>query len=397
MPRGESQEGLLRGASLEELVASPHSMPLGSEGAPLSLKLCLEKLFEAGWDPDCTSVGLARLSEETVLWVKSFERAKATADGLPPTIMDLVESFRNMLASTKELDAKHLEVEKVITHANRAVESRYQLVSEAADARELAGKKAALENWLSKIRQTCASEVESLNAHHAHVREIFEKKIQDVVMAAYEEHKASQQVPLKLPDPLADAETLHLSLDAELELAMSKPDPELSPSLAEPKKTVTGAFEDLQQTVEQTLQANEVPEALRAAVVDNLQTIIKDALQNPAAPKPELRRSNAIVEPQHAEAEKPKDPSAIRVEVMDSEFKRLDTSELEKRLADDPDAVLVDGQIFYKAPKGHLETLEKRQKRVAHNNYMKFSRSLEGELPDAVAQKAAGRKHSPLA
>lgn len=49
------------------------------------------------------------------------------------------------------------------------------------------------------------------------------------------------------------------------------------------------------------------------------------------------------------------------------------------KLAED-EVKMETGEVRYKGPGGRLETLEERQARLAHNTYMRFSRSLKSAL-----------------
>jgi len=64
-----------------------------------------------------------------------------------------------------------------------------------------------------------------------------------------------------------------------------------------------------------------------------------------------------------------------RADTLAKEFKRMDTSDLTTVDTDTP--VIIDGITYYKRPKtGELETVPQREARLAHNSYMRYSRSL---------------------
>ena len=68
-------------------------------------------------------------------------------------------------------------------------------------------------------------------------------------------------------------------------------------------------------------------------------------------------------------------PLARRAAALQMEFLRRDTSDLD---IEDLEQVEVDGVTMYRNEKGKLETLKQREGRLAHNAYVRFSRSFTG-------------------
>ena len=407
---------LTKANSLEELVQSPESLPL-ENGAPLSLRVCLQRLFEQGWKPDITSCGAARLVEETVLWLKSLQKATVPGQELSEVVQDLLHSFNKMVASTKEVEQLRSACEKKTNIANRTVEGRYQEAVEAAKALPaleadhlISTKKQMLETWLGKT-------VELLK----------NAKLLDVVTLAYDEYQDGKVKQIVIEGEVKEQESLGASLDAELELAFANMSLQTPQKMTQPEPvpdskqpTATEAFEALQLAVSDTLGKTAVPDALREHVVAGIQDLFKTAFQPPEvaqpSPRAALRRGNAtdLDEPHplasrgndadrnvnvaaeqggqgpeaegltptvppksHVFEEAPQESiPQQRLAAMSSQFQRKDTSELEKA-ENEKDAVNVNGTMYYITPKGKLETREARDKRLAHNSYVKFSRSFD--------------------
>ena len=70
-------------------------------------------------------------------------------------------------------------------------------------------------------------------------------------------------------------------------------------------------------------------------------------------------------------------PELAKIEAMSNELKRKDTARLEQEELEKCKVTMQDGSVLYVNSKGKLETLEERQKRLSHNSYVAFQRSLE--------------------
>ncbi|CAJ1389226.1 unnamed protein product, partial [Effrenium voratum] len=98
----------------------------------------------------------------------------------------------------------------------------------------------------------------------------------------------------------------------------------------------------------------------------------------------------------------PEDAEASRAEIAQAQtkaaklmFSRKDTTQLEAEQEANCRVECEDGTVMYKGPGGRLETHAERQSRLAHNCYMRFSRSLKcRDLPPSVMEAAKKRKHN---
>lgn len=395
--QSQSSPTLLRGGSLEELVQSPHSLPLDTEGAPLSLKVCLVTLFERGWSPEPGLGGMARLAEDTILWLKSIEKLDhVPLEDFPEVIQELLKSFRKLAGSTKTLEEIKDRNQKRAAIANKAVETRYQEFvtkvkewepEQAKDA--MSKQKVVLQEWLQKAMEKGNREHEEHISYHLHVRERFESEIQDLINQAYTEYKNDKNRDLDAKAKLLniDAASLEASLDMELEEAMGNLSLDSEP--IDPVPTATSVFVQLQDVIGKTLaESDSIPEALKEKLVENVQGMFKDAFQakpSGAETKKPNQHMNKGEAGTTAETEDQGNENvnaengAPRVAAVEAELRRADTSQIEQQELE-KDQVVVDGVVMYKTQKGKFETLEERQARLAHNSYMRFSRSFTGNL-----------------
>lgn len=284
---------LLRGASIEDLVQSPHSLPLGAEGVPVSLAVCLEGLFEQGWRPTTDGMGLPRLAEETILWLKSLARFQASTlqpQEPPPVVEQLLASFNKMVGSTAALQQGRKVCEKKLAAARSAVESRAQAAALSAEgqsgSQEALGKRREmLQAWLSKTEEAVRIQREELESYHSHVRTLFEDRIQEVVNLAYDEYRKANAPPVA-SDVEIDAEEFNRDLDAALEGIMLTADESGEAEAAVESQTATKVFEQLQGAVVATLEGTDVPQGLKEKVVSSMHGMFLDAFTTPVPPAP---------------------------------------------------------------------------------------------------------------
>lgn len=100
------------------------------------------------------------------------------------------------------------------------------------------------------------------------------------------------------------------------------------------------------------------------------------------------------VEEIEAGASEPPTPH-LRAQV--SLMNRLDTTQLEGQQSPSADAPQTSGDVppIRIGPSGRIETEEEYQARMAHNSYMRFSRSLRrADCPKPVLEAAGGKKHN---
>ena len=398
LPDRQVEDDFARSPSIEDLVQSPYTLPLGVGGAPVSLNVSLGKLFDIGWTPDRKYGGMVQLAEETILWLKSIDKAEVPPTDLPEILQELLKSFRRMARSTKELEELKNDTYKKVTAARRAVEVRYQQeVTESKEngkytEEELGKRKVALETWLSNKVAEAEVAISNFDLRHTEVRSAFESYIHEVVNLAFDEYKENKSKELNSKSTelgVADETDLQASLDAELDLALASE--EAPADLETVVQTATDVFSNLQTVIGKTLQDASVPETLKNQLMENVQGIFKASFQHSAQPAGEVdkakiddtkkdsdRKTEIIDDKDKGNKNIPEQlGDALRVQAVQAELVRKDTSQIEKEELE-KDQVLVEGQIFYRNPKGKLETKAERDHRLAHNSYMRFSRSMQG-------------------
>lgn len=390
----QSEEDFTRSPSIEDLVKSPYTLPLGVGGVPLSLNVALGKLFDIGWTPDRKYGGMVQLAEETILWLKSIDKAEVPPTDLPEVLQELLKSFRRMARSTKELQELKDGTYKKVTAARRAVEVRYQQeVTEGKGEEELSKKKVAFEGWLSNKEAEAEKAIAEFDQGHAEVRSAFESHIDEVINLAFDEYKESKAKELNSKSTelgvLDEDSSLQASLDAELDMALASE--EAPPAEKTVVQTATDVFSNLQNVIGNTLQDASIPETLKSHLVESVQNFFKNSFQ----PQPEVvekdigdkdkKNDGEVVDKTSIDDKKNNQPSSEppsgsdsnRVQAVQAELARKDTSQLEQEDLE-KDQVIVDGKVFYKTAKGKLETKAEREQRLAHNSYMRFSRSMQG-------------------
>lgn len=393
----QSEEDFTRSPSIEDLVKSPYTLPLGVGGVPLSLNVALGKLFDIGWTPDRKYGGMVQLAEETILWLKSIDKAEVPPTDLPEVLQELLKSFRRMARSTKELQELKDGTYKKVTAARRAVEVRYQQeVTEGKGEEELSKKKVAFEGWLSNKEAEAENAIAEFDQGHAEVRSAFESHIDEVINLAFDEYKDSKAKELNSKSTelgvLDEDSSLQASLDAELDMALASE--EAPPAEKTVVQTATDVFSNLQNVIGNTLQDASIPETLKSHLVESVQNFFKNSFQpEPAGEVAEKdigekdkKKDGEVVDKTSIDdknknnqpsSEPPSGSDSHRVQAVQAELARKDTSQLEQEDLE-KDQVIVDGKVFYKTAKGKLETKEEREQRLAHNSYMRFSRSMKG-------------------
>ena len=200
------------------------------------------------------------------------------------------------------------------------------------------------------------------------------------------------------------------------------------PSVA---NTVTGTYEAMKEAIDKVAEKSKIPEALRVSLVGSVQQCVKSTLveaslsmeegnrprhdgapgdgpSHEPAPSGHLPAPNGDA-PSGSGGGEPCDVPCQRegsagkpIEVPDGpgnggqstakavelELRRKDTSQLALGRANTRDleseelakcaVPQEDGTILYMNKKGKLETLDEREKRLAHNSYVAFSRSFDG-------------------
>ena len=146
--------------------------------------------------------------------------------------------------------------------------------------------------------------------------------------------------------------------------------------------TATEAFAELQDLVNGKF-TTALPAAVRAKLLEQFHVTLKGSFETvgdgdakPEVPAVEATPATQVPAPVDPKSMEPPAATEARLGAVAAEFQRKDTSQM----ASDEDHVMVDGVVMYRTAKGKLETLEQRNKRLAHNLYVKFSRSFDGVL-----------------
>lgn len=353
---------------------------------------------------------MGRLVEETVLWLKSIEKVKAPLEEFPEIVQSVLQSFRKFAASTKTLEELKLEKEKKVAAANKAVETRYQEMVQKVQGSDqdrvkqvLETNKKVLADWLSEKVESLQGEILQHQDFHAHNRDRFDKDISELIHAAFREYKENKNHHMNVELDIADASSLRASLDMELEVAMCGDDLDDGP-VDESVPTATSAFMQSQEVIGKTLDQNNIPDSLKDKLVENVQGLFKTAFEHkpavettkvPSLPPPasnpgglpenETQEIGKVAGEPNTELEDKRQelgPAEKRLLAVTKEMERKDTTQLEHEASWEKDKVIgEDGKVYYVTSKGVLETLEERKARLAHNSWMRFSRSFNGILP----------------
>ena len=410
----------------------------------MSLKVCLQSLFDKGWSPEPGKCGMYRLLEESVVWLKSMVKSQPTTMEFPDLLKELLIDFENFSTSTCYLDKYREHRAKLMASARATVEHRMKEASGLGDEM-FKKRKAALETWLSGKEVEVKEREDDLELHQSSLRCIFENKIQEVIHLAFRDWQEGKTKPMDID---FNNDDFLKELDAELEAGLNmnpekdqntpKGDESMQTNLekTEPvhkrlveqgtmgeKPKIPTLTEKPDQTPEQTTSATKpveeegsktggdnsvephqhrviIPKGFDVKQVHRKVNIFdRDVCKgikwspeggetvagSPATPvvpaaAPATDENTMPATGESAAPANPLDAPARglrRANAMTSEFRRMDTSDIE---AEDLERikVIVDGVVMYKKPKGGLETWDEREKRLGHNSYMRFSRSFDG-------------------
>ena len=260
----------------------------------------------------------------------------------------------------------HTDLEKTKTlgkqrdmEASKTAEVKFQsmvssLLTSGADEtsaeQTLEGRKKLLENWVAKILEKTRGEVESKEEERNVVLKNFEGKVKEMVHSSHEEFTKRKQEDLQVDDALLK------ELEESLEVALAKP----------PKPAVV---RQASVTFSPTVRVRP------AERPDQAEPPQQEATVPPPAPEevPEQERRAAATMGAAEAVLRRKDTTQLN-------FQRSTTAELEEKELEKCAVQMPDGATMYKNAKGKLETREQRDKRLAHNTYVSFSRSFEGTL-----------------
>ena len=370
-------------------MTSPQCEPLDISKASLSLKIVLQPLFEEGWSP--LRQGMPKLFEKATLWLKGLAGlSDAETTDLPLVVKECLEDFRKLQASTAAVVEHKQDSETKLSAVSKSAEVKFQVLARQVQSKPLdeaelylKQRKQIIEEWVGNHQKMIEESLEKTQERHNHIRDSFEDKVTELVNIAHQEHCDAKVVCTRCVPEDAQGDLLK-ELEAELSqtLLMDKVEPmEISQEAkvpAAPQGTCTEAFLKIQTAITDAFAGSNVPTATQHAASLAMVECLKSALsvekkndEEPEPPKP------PIVENDQA-------PPTV-AGTLHTELQRADTTGLHRGSTSDIEAeelerdavVLPNGITMYRTPKGKLETYEERQKRLAHNMYMKFSRTFE--------------------
>ena len=182
--------------------------------------------------------------------------------------------------------------------------------------------------------------------------------------------------------------------------------------------TVTGAYEAMKEAIDKVAEKSNIPPELKDSLMGSVHQCVKSTLAmamqegdrpsadgapgdpkvpNKDGPSQEPAPSGHLPAPLQGEGSNgqpivipdgPGNGGLSAARAVQLELHRKDTSQLALGRANTMDLEAEelakcavpqeDGTVLYQNKKGKLETLEEREKRLAHNSYVAFSRSFEG-------------------
>ena len=341
--------------------------------------------------------------------------------------LDLMEKQHEKSRSTARATVEQRLQEVVAAAEPHPREIRQELIQQ---------RKSLLETWITKLEEKIQTERANMESEHARIRDAFETKIRETITVTWFEWKTEVA---QSPSEMFDDEVFMKELEEEFmkkcqieELpqlpggtkSMAPMAPKEVVSAVAPKEVVSAVAP--KEVVPAVAPMEVVPSQEPVAVVLSEESLSKLANQNPDkvvtkrmivpkdADKPVVQKkvnifdrqickglnwsqtSDATKEVTGAAPSGPvpavvpsapagadaSAPNAGRAEALKQEFQRQDTSDLDKGNKDkdtlDGEPVVIEGVTYYKNAKGKLETVKQREDRLAHNSYMRFSRSLTG-------------------
>ena len=421
-------------SSLDDLVRHPHSLA----DTPVSLKVCLQSLFDKGWSPEPGKCGMYRLLEESVVWLKSMVKSQQPTLEFPDLVKELLVDFGNFSSATSHLDKYRDQRSKVMATARATVEHRMKEASGLADEM-FKKRKAALETWLCGKEAEAKEREDDLELHQSSLRCIFENRIQEVIRLTFQDWQQGKATPMEIE--FNDDDFLK-ELDAELEAGLN-----LNP---EKPQNLQGGGENTKATLETVKPADKrlVEQDTMGEKPEEKPPVETTSPKGPVGEEGNKTGGGNTVEPHQRNVIIPKGvdvkqvhmkvnifdrevckaikwspedggnagssttpavptaapatgenttpatdesttsatpsappttsaPGLRRANAMTGELRRMDTSDLDNEDLEKI-KVNVDGVVMYKKPKGGLETWDEREKRLGHNSYMRFSRSFDG-------------------
>lgn len=308
---------------------------------------------------------------------------------------------------------------------------------------ELQSRKKLLESWVNQCREKGEMSVEKREAVHAEVRSAFENLVVGLVLSSHKEFKEKklQAASARDDDLIAELEAeLLMCIDTPNSAGPQRDDvptsqheggePTPCPDLAlpggktvpaeeateTPPMMITNTYEAMKLAIDNVVAQSHIPDEVRNALVGSVQNLVKNALEGGHAPVPVPNASTPtqpLPDGQPMDHGSPPAPAAGEVPTVDlakdepevkkadgsapsgveavskelqrkdttqNQFFRANTRELEADELQKCAVLMDDGTYKYMNKRGKLESLEEREKRLAHNSYVAFSRSFEGIL-----------------
>ena len=354
-------------------MCSPEHVPTAESKSALSLRMVLTPLFHQGWSP--LRQGMFKLGEEAVLYLKGLDMDKADTSELPVVLQDAVGAMRKMRHLTENLEAVKEKTQKRLAAISKCAESKYMAVAD--DPTGLQKRK--IEGWMLRQHADLQKQVETAEEVQLAARDVFESMVDELINAAHVEFMSAPP-PLDEVKVEVDLEKLEMELDLALELEIQDHDQkckEEEPSQRHPAAPAAPAAG----------KEMEPEQATRASGPGGV-----DALNNAPSTVVELpgpSNGNVVPEPSNAAGnlhENEQSQAARLAGDVCRDLARKDTSqrlargntqEMEDEALARCRVELPDGSVKYRNPKGNLESYEQRLKRVGHNEYMRFSRSID--------------------
>ena len=305
---------------------------------------------------------------------------------LPHVVMKALDVCSKLKASNLKLEAAKAAAKKRNNEAAKAAEAKFQSMVSELEAKQtemleparkaLEGRKQLLETWVASIFAKSEEDVNSHEQRYYEIRDSFESMVGEMVTLSFDQFTRMPKDVVPLPTD----ETLLKELDECLEVVMAveKDVKETNtPSVPEQKASPMEApVVSVQKTPEQ--EASSTP-AVPAELVAEPKTLQQASQGN--RPPADVNVIPVVVVGDGSE--KTINAATQLLQRQDtSQLQRANTAELEEQELMKDAVRQPDGTFLYRTKRGKLETLEERQKRLAHNSYVAFSRSFEGLLAD---------------
>ena len=323
----------------------------------------------------------ATSAEELEQVINSWQQA-APGTQLPGEVIEAAKkAFESISVSLRELNNVQEKFESREQSAKEIMNTRLldmKLEAENMDTAKamdlLREKEVVLREWYENAMAPLKSCLEESKEHYAACQASYHETVEKVATLLGGKVAAPINVDTQSTEADGEKSAAATDLAPAMEADGKKFAPPANP--ANTAATATEALVELQSLLNGKF-GTALPEAARAKILEQFHTTLKDSFSEvgaDSAGKP--AEVSAPVNAKSVEAVPGARNAEARLSAVAAEFQRKDTSQM----ALEEGQVMVDGVLMYRTSKGKLETLEQRNKRLAHNLYVKFSRSLEGVL-----------------